>query len=80
MHGVQGTGRLEWVHLRPGESIAMGENLRSRDRNFKPGTIVSWVQFTRPRLTARELAELRQEGYVIPAQILKTAAERFVMQ
>jgi hypothetical protein len=71
--------RLEWIHLRPGESITTSENLRSRYRNSRPGTITYWIQFT-PRLTARELAELRQEGYVVPEETLKTAAESFVTQ
>jgi hypothetical protein len=72
--------RHDWIHLQPGEFIIVSESLRGRFQEIKPGTVEYWVEYIPPKATPKELAELQQAGYVIPAEKIETAHQTFFIR
>jgi hypothetical protein len=70
--------RHTWVRLRPGESMTDTERLTWSNGGEKvPGTVEYWVEYTPPDATPAEVAELFEQGYVIPTEKLTTEHSSF---
>jgi len=72
--------QTEWIHLRPGEFIVSSENLHKRLGNVDPGNVEYWFEYIPPEATPKELAELRQAGYVVPTERIETPHQTFVVR
>jgi hypothetical protein len=69
----------QWIRLRPGEFITVSEDIRQNYRNWEPGRIEYWAEYIPPKATPEELVELRQAGYVVPAEKIETLHQTFVV-
>ena len=71
--------RNEWLRLQPGEFITSSENIRERLGELDPGTVEYWAEYVPPEATPKELAELREAGYIVPTEKIQTAHHSFVV-
>ncbi|HWE87294.1 MAG TPA: hypothetical protein VG267_20275 [Terracidiphilus sp.] len=72
--------RTEWFHLRPGEYLTfMGDARNMIDRSDKPATYEYWAVYEPPKLTAKELGIVAQNGFVIPSEPVESDSLQFHM-
>lgn len=69
--------RENWIRLQPGEFITQTVMLSSQFARFRPGTVDYWLEYTSPRLTAKELVQLRAAGYFAPTKSARTQSETY---
>lgn len=69
-----------WIHLKPGESVVLGEKFRSDMDDLKKGTVEYWAEYTPPEMTAQEFDELTNSSHVIPNEKLESEHKSFHVQ
>jgi hypothetical protein len=70
----------DWIRLQPGEFITMSQGIRDFYRNLDRGTVEYWVEYVPPEVSAKELAELQQTGYIVPTKKIETAHQTFAIR
>lgn len=70
----------EWIRLRPGEFVTTTETIRDRTLDLEAGTVEYWAEYDPPQAAAKDVMELQQSGYIIPAEKIKTGHRTFTIR
>jgi hypothetical protein len=70
----------KWLRLQPGESMTQTMSLREKFGRFNPGTVDYWVEYSPPRLSKADVAQLEAAGYLPPTEQVKTEKKSFVIR